>query len=167
MSSNVLVTKLKSFLCCCRNFKQVLEENPVKFNELSQREKLAYILLGAFLGIFGMHNFYIGDNNKALKQLLISILSCGILIPVVFIWAIHDICTVAKGEIKNKLAYTMLGIFFGAFGIHNFYAGYKKKAMTQLLISVLSLSFLSFIVFCWAVYDIYTVKADADAVPFK
>src|SRR5690554_2832736 len=40
------------------------------------------------------------------------------------------------GEQKSKLAAGLLGIFLGGLGIHNFYLGYQKKAITQLLICV-------------------------------
>lgn len=38
---------------------------------------------------------------------------------------------------KSKLAAGLLGIFLGGLGIHNFYLGYTKKAVAQLLICVL------------------------------
>lgn len=39
---------------------------------------------------------------------------------------------------KSKMAAGLLGIFLGAFGVHNFYLGYTGKAIAQLLITVLS-----------------------------
>ena len=38
---------------------------------------------------------------------------------------------------KSKLAAGILGILLGALGIHNFYLGYKNKAITQLLLGTL------------------------------
>jgi TM2 domain-containing membrane protein YozV len=38
---------------------------------------------------------------------------------------------------KSKLAAGLLGIFLGGLGIHNFYLGHQKKALTQLLISII------------------------------
>ena len=61
-----------------------------------QRSRLAYILLGVFLGTLGIHNFYAGYTNRGLVQLLITVLGCGILSWVSFIWAIIDIVTVTK-----------------------------------------------------------------------
>ena len=43
------------------------------------KSKMAAGLLGIFLGSFGVHNFYLGYTGKAIAQLLISLLSCGIL----------------------------------------------------------------------------------------
>ena len=40
---------------------------------------MAAALFGIFLGAFGVHNFYLGYNGKAIAQLLITILSCGAL----------------------------------------------------------------------------------------
>ena len=38
---------------------------------------------------------------------------------------------------KSKLVAGLLGIFLGSLGIHNFYLGYTKKAVAQLLIGIL------------------------------
>lgn len=35
---------------------------------------------------------------------------------------------------KSKIAAGLFGIFFGTFGVHNFYLGYTNKAVTQLLL---------------------------------
>lgn len=56
------------------------------------KSRLAYILLGLFLGGLGVHNFYAGYNGKGIAQLL----SFGILTPVVWIWVIVEIITVTK-----------------------------------------------------------------------
>ena len=37
---------------------------------------------------------------------------------------------------KSKLAAGLLGIFLGAFGVHNFYLGYTGKAVAQLVLTV-------------------------------
>jgi TM2 domain-containing membrane protein YozV len=37
---------------------------------------------------------------------------------------------------KSKLAAGLLGIFLGHLGIHNFYLGFKGKAITQLVLSI-------------------------------
>lgn len=60
------------------------------------KSRLAYILLGLFLGGLGVHNFYAGYNGKGIAQLLMSLLSVGILTPVVVIWVIVEIITVTK-----------------------------------------------------------------------
>ncbi|GHU08213.1 hypothetical protein FACS189431_4070 [Alphaproteobacteria bacterium] len=56
----------------------------------SDKSKLAAGLLGIFLGAFGVHNFYLGNTGKAVAQLLISILSLGILAIVSEIWGLIE-----------------------------------------------------------------------------
>ncbi len=40
---------------------------------------------------------------------------------------------------KSKIAAGLLGIFVGAFGVHNFYLGYTGKAVAQVLMSGVSI----------------------------
>lgn len=40
---------------------------------------------------------------------------------------------------KSKMAAGLLGIFLGAFGVHNFYLGYTKKAVIQLVCTIVGL----------------------------
>ena len=35
-------------------------------------------LLGIFLGGFGVHNFYLGNTNKAVIQIVVTVLTCGL-----------------------------------------------------------------------------------------
>ncbi len=50
---------------------------------------------------------------------------------------------------KSKIAAGVLGICLGALGVHNFYLGFTGKAVAQLLITVLSIGFLSFVSAIW------------------
>ena len=63
-----------------------------------QRSRTAYIVLGIFLGALGIHNFYAGYSGKGIAQLLISLLTGWLIIPLiaVWIWVIVEICTVTK-----------------------------------------------------------------------
>ena len=47
-------------------------------NLVDKESKIAVGLLGIFLGTLGVHNFYLGYTNKAVVQLLITVLSCGV-----------------------------------------------------------------------------------------
>lgn len=58
------------------------------------KSRLIYILLAIFLGSLGIHNFYAGRMGSAVAQLLITLLSCGFLSPITWVWAIIDIITV-------------------------------------------------------------------------
>ena len=64
------------------------------------KSKMAAGLLGIFLGAFGVHNFYLGFTGKAVAQLLITILSCGILSPVSAIWGLIEGILVLTGSIN-------------------------------------------------------------------
>ncbi len=67
---------------------------------------------------------------------------------------------------KSRLAYILLALFLGTLGIHNFYAGYTGRGIAQLLLTLLSLGFLSLFVFIWVIVEICTVDKDAKGVPF-
>lgn len=71
------------------------------------------------------------------------------------------------GEQKSKLAAGLLGIFLGGLGVHNFYLGYTKKAVAQILLS-----------FCCGIGAIWgfiegimilcgSINTDAKGIPFK
>ena len=68
---------------------------------------------------------------------------------------------------KSKVAFVLLGVFFGSLGIHNFYIGRTKQGVIQLLISVLSGFTLSLASWIWAIVDICTINADANGVPLS
>lgn len=59
------------------------------------KDRVTYVLLAVLLGI-GVHNFYAGYKTRGLIQLLVSILSCGILWIFMWIWAIIEACTVMQ-----------------------------------------------------------------------
>ncbi|MBQ8432448.1 MAG: zinc-ribbon domain-containing protein [Clostridia bacterium] len=42
--------------------------------------------------------------------------------------------TAAPADQKSKIAAGLLGIFLGVWGVHNFYLGYTKKAIVQVLL---------------------------------
>ena len=61
----------------------------------------------------------------------------------------------------------MLGVLLGALGAHNFYAGYRNKALAQLAITVLTLGFASPMSWIWAVIDVCTIKEDNRGIKFS
>lgn len=70
---------------------------------------------------------------------------------------------------KSRLIYILLAIFLGGLGVHNFYAGYTKKAIIQLLLTFpgfLLFMIPPFITFIWWIVDICTVTKDAEGTPF-
>ncbi len=54
---------------------------------------------------------------------------------------------------KSKIVAGVLGILLGGLGIHNFYLGFTKKAVIQLLITVLSVGFLSWVSAIWRLVE--------------
>lgn len=56
-------------------------------------------------------------------------------------------------EAKSKLVAGLLGIFLGGLGVHNFYLGYTKKGLAQVLISVLSCGFLAAASSIWGLVE--------------
>ena len=69
-------------------------QNPYLF--ASRKSRVAYVLLAIFLGEIGVHNFYAGYIGRGIAQLLITILSFGLLFWVSWIWAIVELCVVSE-----------------------------------------------------------------------
>lgn len=65
-----------------------------------------------------------------------------------------------QNEPKKKVLAGLLGVFLGCFGIHNFYLGYTKKAVGQLLITVLSFGILSFVSSIWGLIEGVMILTD-------
>ncbi len=57
---------------------------------LSDKSKLVAGLLGILLGSFGVHNFYLGNTKRAIIQLLVSLLTCGIGATAMGIWGLVE-----------------------------------------------------------------------------
>ncbi len=73
--------------------------------EIGAKSKLAAGLLGIFLGGFGVHNFYLGYTKKAIIQIIVSIVTCGIGALWGFIEGILIICgsTITRDAAGNPL----------------------------------------------------------------
>ena len=79
--------------------------------EISSRSRLATVLLALFLGIFGVHRFYIGKIRTAIVMLILSVLNLvtvrfwGIMfisLAVVGLWAFIDFIFAVSGTMKDK-----------------------------------------------------------------
>jgi TM2 domain/Prokaryotic RING finger family 1 len=70
-------------------------------------------------------------------------------------------------QAKNRMTFIILGVLLGPLGAHNFFAGYTKKAIAQLCITVLSLGLASPMSWAWAVIDVCTTNRDAAGVQFR
>jgi TM2 domain-containing membrane protein YozV len=67
---------------------------------------------------------------------------------------------------KSRVVFVLLAVFLGAFGGHNFYAGYVKKAVIQLCITLFSCFTGSFVSWIWAIVEACTVNRDDDGIAF-
>ena len=67
---------------------------------------------------------------------------------------------------KSRVVFVLLAVFLGAFGGHNFYAGYVKKAVIQLCITLFSCFTGSFISWIWAIVEACMVNRDDDGIAF-
>ena len=57
---------------------------------VEQKSKVVAGILGILLGYLGIHNFYLGKTKIALIQLLVSVVSFGILAPFMAIWGLIE-----------------------------------------------------------------------------
>lgn len=65
-----------------------------------QKSKLAAGLLGILIGALGIHNFYLGYTGKGIAQLLISVLSFGLLAFIPAIWGLIEGILILTGSIN-------------------------------------------------------------------
>ncbi|MBP3284988.1 MAG: TM2 domain-containing protein [Clostridia bacterium] len=79
------------------------------------------------------------------------------------------------GESKSKLAAGLLGIFLGSLGIHNFYLGYTRNAVIQLVLCLagfITCGLTSLGAYIWGLVEGIMIIAgkisvDANGVPLK
>ncbi len=80
--------------CGCELASFFEQKEMPKKGALHAKNKTTFLLLGIFLGSLGIHNFYAGYNTKGIIQLAITLVSCGFLSWIVWIWAVIEVCTV-------------------------------------------------------------------------
>lgn len=68
----------------------------------SPKNKLAAGLFGILLGTFGVHNFYLGFTGKAVAQLLITLLSFGVLAWASAIWGLVEGILILASQTGSK-----------------------------------------------------------------
>jgi TM2 domain-containing membrane protein YozV len=68
---------------------------------------------------------------------------------------------------KSRMTYIMLGIFLGIFGAHSFYAGFWKRGLLQLGLTLLSFFYASPITLVWAIAEVCSVDRDVHDVEFS
>ena len=67
---------------------------------------------------------------------------------------------------KSQLIYVVFALFFGAFGIHNFYANRWGRGLIQLILTVGTGMLGAVISSLWSVINIFTIETDGDGRPF-
>ena len=67
---------------------------------------------------------------------------------------------------KSQLIYAVFALFFGAFGIHNFYANRWGRGLIQLILTVGTGMLGAVISSLWSVINIFTIETDGDGRPF-
>jgi TM2 domain-containing membrane protein YozV len=67
---------------------------------------------------------------------------------------------------KTRVIFVLLGIFLGIFGVHNFYAGYVKKGVIQLCVTLLTCFYGAIVSWVWAIIEICVINQDADGTQF-
>lgn len=107
--------------------------------------RLLYILFAVGGGIFGVHNFYAGRKKYALFQLLLSLLSCGILAGITLVTVLADIFCydTAEGKFrKTGLLWTFGCIFLifllPALGIYALYRHNLKQECSFNIVNIKS-----------------------------
>ena len=66
------------------------------------KSKIAAGLLGILLGSLGIHNFYLGYTGKAVAQLLITLLTCGVGSTISGIWGLIEGILILTGSENYK-----------------------------------------------------------------
>lgn len=95
-------TKLEEGQQVCLNCGNIVDDNVKETKKKAPtgaKSKIVAGILGILLGAFGVHNFYLGYNGKAVAQLLITVLSCGILSAISGIWGFIEGIMILTGNI--------------------------------------------------------------------
>ncbi len=71
------------------------------YAQISQKSKVAAILLAFFLGGLGIHRFYLGHTGTGIAMLLITILTCGYGGIITGIWALVDLILIATDSLGD------------------------------------------------------------------
>ena len=80
-----------------------------------------------------------------------------------------EIEALAAGPTKSRMVYILLALFLGGFGVHNFYAGYRSRAVASLVCCVIppccGVTGIIATIGLWI--DIFTMKCDAAGRPLQ
>ena len=74
---------------------------PMAAQNPNAKSKVAACLFGILLGWLGVHNFYLGHTGKGVGQLLLTVLTCGYLGFVSWIWGLIEGIMILSGSTKT------------------------------------------------------------------
>jgi len=77
--------------------------DPVNYYPTPPKSKVAGGILGIFLGALGVHRFYLGYGGVGTVMLLMTVLSFGILAPVVALWGFIEGCMILGGGMRDRM----------------------------------------------------------------
>ena len=83
------------------NTTQQANTQTINTSDIKGKSKIAAGLFGIFFGALGVHNFYLGYTGKAVAQLLITLLTFGILSFVSAIWGLIEGILILTGDIDK------------------------------------------------------------------
>ncbi len=113
---------------------------------MQQKSKLIAGILGVTLGAIGIHNFYLGKTNRAIIQIVVTCVTCGLgsiwgIIEGIMIFAnVPSMCVdgnnvpLADGP-RYQIVAGLLALIAGGLGVHNFYLGRTNTAIAQIVVS--------------------------------
>ena len=88
-----------------QNYQQQNYQQTPNNGAYTPKSKMAAGLLGIFLGGLGIHNFYLGNTNRALIQLLVSVIggaiTCGLASVAMWIWGLVEGIQILSGSITT------------------------------------------------------------------
>ncbi len=70
------------------------EQVPTGAGNVGDKDWLTTLLLCVFLGVYGIHQFYVGNSKKGVYMILATVFTCGI---GGLIWCIIDIIAIVQG----------------------------------------------------------------------
>lgn len=94
-------SEIKEGADVCLNCGRQVPGTPQSGGSKEGKSKIAAGLLALFFGTLGVHNFYLGYTGKAVAQLLITLLSCGIGAFVTGVWALIEAIMIFTGSIDK------------------------------------------------------------------
>ena len=74
----------------------------------NRKSRVVAGILGIFFGSLGIHNFYLGYNGKGIAQLLMSVLSLGLLAAISAFWGLVEGIMILIGSINTDASGTPL-----------------------------------------------------------